>query len=337
MRKDLIVTHPVSHTTGEPRPTERRTVVETTGDLNVVKVGHEDIPKQVRDLPPTEEWGAETEPDAEGWYALTGALAGAKVRTEFIAAGDLVSDPIREIREGRVRDLMRRFDRGKLGTLLVSRRADGRQVVIEGNHRLMTIKRLRALGLVLRCEVYVGLNLAQEEFLWEAEEDRLRPTPLDKLVAGIQGQKKVSLEIVAALAAAGPGVGLRGAPGAKWPYVEAGRQVIRAYERFGQRWLTSGAGHARRSWPKHRSAFDGHVLLALAWVRSRYANIDTNRLDERLKTTTPKALREAGAQLHKLLKSRHRDPLAQCIASVIVGLYNARLTVNKLEEWDWER
>jgi hypothetical protein len=295
-----------------------------------------------------DDWGYEPTPDDNGWLRLTGALSGAYVHSQIarIAARDLTSDPIRKVREYRLRRLQATFDPSKVGTILVSQRSFNERVVIEGNHRLVVVRdRLKMTDFLFRCEVYKHLTKAQEAFLWGAEEDRLRPTPMEDLIGQVQERVPEALAVERAVKA--HGVNLRGdrsgtGDGQSWPFVESAVALEQGFSLYGERVLSEAVGYAMRAWgaqvPKLRTAFDGYVLLGLTYLLGAYGGrIDRKRLDERLASTTPRAIRETGLQFQKMHNPRIRNSLAQCCAATIVSLYNYRLSAHALDEWAWVR
>lgn len=322
--------------------------LDGSGIVDAGSIAPVERPVRTRDLPPppTEAFDVAEETSEPGWYALVGELSGGSVFKEIvlIRADGLVTDPVSPVREHRVRELMAvgtptGFDASKSGALKVSLRENGDRVVVDGNHRTITVRdRLKRRDFQFRCEIYRHLTFAQEAVLARSENAGIRRTPLEFLLWDVQGQQPRALGIERALAV--HGAYLRGARGRSsgWPMVETGRDLERIYDLFGEGTLADVIGHAVRSWAHQRTAFNGQVLMALAYVRRHYgSSLHPNDLDERLKTVTARELRAAGVAVQQTHKPRVPNGLAQCIAVVLVGLYNKRRTTRRLAEWEWEK
>jgi hypothetical protein len=122
---------------------------------------------------------------------------------EFLDVEKLTVDPKVQRPEdlNKIRRIYKRFTPSGVGTLLVSRRADGDQVVLDGQTRLAVLNRKLKEGgpTQVRCEVFDNLTEEQEAALFVTHNDGTKPRATDRFrITGVAGDKTVReiLEIV---------------------------------------------------------------------------------------------------------------------------------------------
>ena len=99
------------------------------------------------------------------------------------------------ISETRMAKLMRKLDLDAIGTVIVSRRADGSMVVLDGGHRLTTLVRSDMGEWPVRCEVHHGLSLAREAQLFLEYNDRLVVNIIDRFNMAVLAEDPESVII----------------------------------------------------------------------------------------------------------------------------------------------
>lgn len=104
----------------------------------------------------------------------------------MIRVGDIGTDPrvnTRPLDQAWVDDREGVFDRRALGTLAVSRRADGSLIPVDGQHRAALVILVEGPDALVQCEVFHGLSLEKEAALFGALNDKRALTPLAKFLA----------------------------------------------------------------------------------------------------------------------------------------------------------
>lgn len=260
------------------------------------------------------------------------ALGAAKVVAQRLPAERLTCDPIRPIRPYWVRQLARTFDQDKLGVLYISKRADGTLVVIEGNHRVMTVRSLLLDKLPLSCLVYEGLSLAQEAALFNALENRLHISKIDQLRARAQAQEPLARGIADVIER--EGLALGPTTGGATPRIQAAKQLELVYQKYGAETLAKAIRTAKQAWPGQRSAFDGSLLTGLAAFFDAYgAAADASWLATRLAPHPATQIRQEGRTALTALGGSGAQRLPEAIARVLLYHYNHRRTAHRLPEW----
>lgn len=109
-----------------------------------------------------------------------------------VKANDLSTDirVQRDLDPRRVRAIVADFDINAIGTLCVSERADGEMIVIDGGHRTAALIQTDNGDTLVNAEVYSGLTLADEAFLFRVRNNTQKVGFLDRFrVRLIEGEK----------------------------------------------------------------------------------------------------------------------------------------------------
>jgi hypothetical protein len=101
----------------------------------------------------------------------------------------------RDLDETRAKRLSKALNLSRIGHFVVSRRADGSMVVLDGQHRLTAMK-MRGINEPIYCDVWDGLTLPEEAelFLW-LNSDRRAVRVFDKFKARLIAQETSAIEI----------------------------------------------------------------------------------------------------------------------------------------------
>ena len=119
---------------------------------------------------------------------------------EWIEADNLVVDMTyqRTQERGKVYRIATNFDPDAFGVLIVSRRKDGTEVLIDGGHRVAAIRDLGWEDQKLPAVVHTGLSLEEEAKIFTlTNRDRTKPTPRDMFRADVASKQPEALEIQA--------------------------------------------------------------------------------------------------------------------------------------------
>lgn len=246
---------------------------------------------------------------------------------EDLKAGDLYVDKRvqrDQLQEKKVEHMVANFNRDAIGVIHVSRRIDG-DYVIDGWHRMETVRRVTDNNGTIAAHVYKGLTLAQEARLFLDLNFGNQPTPLEKHKAMVAAEDEQALRIESAVRAYGWMIGRDSVNGTV--------PAIRKLYQIDQRSETAPDG-ARdpsllqmvfltisRSWTNDKYAAQAVILEALARLWEEYGSkIDLDRLVDRLKNFAggPRRLRREAQQLSVSLGAK----VSMAIAMIVVEAYN---------------
>lgn len=118
-----------------------------------------------------------------GGSAAAEAVVGYPYREEMVRASDLAIDPTyqREVRPSWVAAIADGFDPFLLDPLLVSRRRDGVLAVMDGQHRLLAIRRIGYGDQMVPCLVYDNLPIDQEARRFNTQDARRALKPQQRM------------------------------------------------------------------------------------------------------------------------------------------------------------
>lgn len=248
-------------------------------------------------------------------------LSGSAPSFEKVKAGVLSIDPLvqRKLSPSRARRIAKEFNPLIVGTLLVSKRADGKQVVIDGQHRLSAINELGYSEMLVQCEVHEGLTIEDEAALFNGRNDAQKPGPFDRFDKGVLSKDETCLRIKDVLSAHG----LRVVRGRTVNGVCAVNALVQI-DGYGNDVLTRTLAVARSAWPMDLDSTEGNVLKAIALVINKYPEtVNDSRLVEKLTKTI-------GKPSHLLGVAKSRSTIgsskAQIMAEEIIAAYNQRLS-----------
>lgn len=118
--------------------------------------------------------------------------------TKWIPAGQIDVDPAiqRPLNPAWAERIGRELDPDLIGVLHVSERANGRYVVIDGQHRLHGVKNVFGNnGTLVECKIYSGLTKAQEAELFVGLNNFRRPSRIDVFVKNVVAKDPHALAI----------------------------------------------------------------------------------------------------------------------------------------------
>lgn len=108
--------------------------------------------------------------------------------TKWIPVGEIEVDPTiqRPLNVAWAEKIGRDLDPDLVGVIHVSKRSNGRYVVIDGQHRIYGIKNVFGNnGTLVECKVYEGLTKAQEAEFFVGLNDFRRPTRIDVFLKSV--------------------------------------------------------------------------------------------------------------------------------------------------------
>lgn len=250
--------------------------------------------------------------------------------------GDRESLPYqREPEQARIDALAKNFDLDSIGVIYVSRREDGTLAVLDGWHRVLT---LRQLGFnepqdTITALVYDGLSIEQEAALFIAYNSERRNTShFDLYKAQVIAGDPVYSEVQQVLDKYGVKVG----PGRAKRTMRAPVMAVNSVRRHGDGKLLDAAIEvALEAFPDDPDALGRNLIEGLMLVLNRlsdHPNFDRSRLVKRISRSksihlTASEVAEDGARIKQESRGSYRSAEAQAIA--LIRLYNYGLNNEK--------
>lgn len=249
----------------------------------------------------------------------------------WVRADTLTVDPRyqRPIQENKVRKIQTEFDPDAFGVLYVSARANGEDVILDGQQRQAAVLGMDKGYQLVPAIVYTGLTVAQEAALFTLYNAvRTKPRPSDMYRAALTARDPHVVAIQAIIDNLGLAIG----DGSGKRKVQSIASVRRIYDNVGGDILHRALDVATRAWePGTPDAYSENILVALAVIMARHTNVKDDRLVKVLMPESPleiiKSARVALAQFGKV--GVHNAPLVGIVGGTIVKLYNRRLAVSE--------
>lgn len=230
----------------------------------------------------------------------------------------------------RVAELANDFDDNKMGTIVVSKRADGTRIVLDGQTRLAAKAKAGHKGEV-HAQVYTGLTLEQEASMFLAYNNSKPVSALDKFLVRVTEGDPVANAITSILAAHGWRVAKGGADGTVQSVVALERAYTRAGAN-GERVVGIIMGVITKAWGYDFAAANASLIGGLAELFLRYGDgVDQAKLIRELQSTTARTIlgRARGMKEGKVFS----DSLPVIVGRVIHTMHNQKLRRNPLAEW----
>lgn len=246
----------------------------------------------------------------------------------------------RQLKIHKVNAMVRDFQAAGLGTLTVSRRSDGTNVLLDGQHRKATVLALRAEGKTapqkVRCQVAKDLSPEQEAMLFLILNDAINVAQLDKFTVQITAGDEMASTIQEILDRWGwklggrPGDGIIKAVGAL-------QRIYQESERIGAipNLVDSTLQVITKAWGNSAEAVRGPILEGIALMIGNYDVVDLKHLEGRLRIYEggPNGLwtmARMNAQIRQL-----RLPMS--VAELAVEQYNKSKRTDVLPTWTRRR
>lgn len=262
-----------------------------------------------------------------------------KITYEWIARADLTVDARvqRDLYPPRVRRIVEDFTPAGLGTIVVSRRDDGTNIVLDGRHRCAAAEQTGYTG-KMHCEVHHGLSLKDEARMFLTLNSQTVPAAISKFLVRITAGDHAALEIEAILSSHGWRIGTGSAAG----YLNAVTAIENVYRNAGRSKpngqypdLTDRViGVITAAWGTDYRGANGQILLGLAQLFGRFGDaVNVGKLVREMQALTPASL----VGTAKALQSAQGGGIPAAIAKVLVGKHNHKMRINLLPEWVWTR
>lgn len=234
-----------------------------------------------------------------------------------------------KLNESRVNYLLTNFDLDRIGFPVLNERSDGTYYILDGQHRVEALKRWLGPGnekQQIECEVFRGLDDAQESAMFLALNDTLRVSVFDKFKASVNANFPDQVHIQNLVKGAGLCISLDKVPGA----VGAVGTLERVYRRSDGDTLARALRIIRDSFGD--AGFRSQVIDGFGHLCQRYNGV----LNEEM------AIKKLGATRGgvngllgraEILHKQTGQPKGQCVAAAAVEFVNSGRGRNKLPSW----
>lgn len=119
-------------------------------------------------------------------------------KIEYLKVDDLTRDPeinVRPIDEKRAKAYANDFDIDALGIIEISRRKDGKNIIIDGQHRCEALRFMGWNGEKIPCKVFTGLTKEQEARRFIQLNTQVAVRAIDKFLARLTMKERIALAI----------------------------------------------------------------------------------------------------------------------------------------------
>lgn len=231
----------------------------------------------------------------------------------------------RPVSETQINRMLRNgFDVDKLGTIMLSMRADGRFAILDGNHRVQAARKKGITEMFAR--VFIDKTYKEEADLFVAFNTVNRPSALDRFRARLEMEELKATEIQQILEKHGMTVALQGAVVGG---VSAVAALDKLYDEQGPTGVYEVVNLLHRAWGNERRAWVTQMIEGMRQFWLRYHNeVDKVRLVDRLRLVTPeRVLAQSGIVVRK-----HAN-MSTMVGQTVAEQYNTGLRSNRLSEW----
>lgn len=262
------------------------------------------------------------------------------VSIEWLTANEITSDrrvntrPVdaawvaRKLKEG--------FDPDLLGVPMVSRRADGTQVWLDGQNRGDLMRGAGWGSQKLQCRVFTGLTTAQEADLFLGHNDNRQVKVVYKFLARVTSGDEDAVAINAIVMS----FGWRINDQAGGKNITAVKSLERIFHGDRNTDDTMAPGRALQrtlrvvteAWGYKSEAVNGDVLLGVGSVFNRFGDVvDLAVLIKKLAEFPAGPSGLLGKA--RGMRQYQGGTVAHCVSEVVVNAYNARRRTNVLPDW----
>ncbi len=219
------------------------------------------------------------------------------------------------------------FDLEALGYPVVSKR-DGNYYIVDGQHRIAALKMIGWGDQSIQCEVYDGLDEAEEAELFLRRDKRKAISAFDRFRIGVVAERDVETDINRIVM----GCGLRVATDGDPKSIGAVGALAKTYRTGGGATMGRAVRLLRDGFPEDAAAFRRELVEGAGLVCLRFnGDLDDEALKQKLVAMRGGAnglLTKAGR-----IRAATGEPLAQCAAAALVEVANQGRGGKKLPSW----
>lgn len=244
----------------------------------------------------------------------------------WIPADQLVVDEEyqRDVNWRWVSEIADSFDPDLLDPLVVSDRGNGEYAVVDGQHRLLAIRRMGYADQNVPCMIRRAMSVEEEAHIFASQKNRKRLTRFDLHKADLRAGDPTAVAVDQAIREFGYTVSKSPAQRG----IQAVSAVYRVMESYGAANLRYCLRIFREAWGDQ--APQQHAILGLPAFLRRYGHqINRDRLVQSLASTNPSGFDRAS----KVLTGDYNESTASLGGRLIHRYYNRGMRTNRLSPW----
>jgi hypothetical protein len=228
----------------------------------------------------------------------------------------------RELDQGRATAMSKHIDLDRIGVPVVSRRADGKCVVLDGQHRVKALQMAGKGALQILCEVHEGLSLLEEATLFlKLNGGRKAIRVYDKWRAQLVSRVPTALEIEKILSTAG----LRISKASGNNCVCAISAIWGVHVKYKN---LSDTLAVLKSWGEgDPGVYEAELIKATSEFLRTYPSADPKQLIKKLETYSPERIQ---MRIARTTSKADRIPFRDAAVIVLREIYNFRSKVKLL-------
>jgi hypothetical protein len=253
---------------------------------------------------------------------------------EWLIVKDLRIDPRyqRDLSPLYVRRIVREFDPDAFGVIIVSERSDRHAYIVDGQHRIAALKEMGWEDQLVPCLVYRDLSIENEaKAFYKPQSTRRAMTPANRFKARLMAGDPSAIEVKATVERAGYMMNYRTGSSPDTREIDAVHAIEYLYRVGGVDHLHDVLSIVRAAWGTDDFKIPGTFLTGLSGFLRRYENrYDRARVIHILRGVLPIRIEANSKQLMSVLGGTRED----AVGRAILRLYNTRLQLRRLPEWD---
>lgn len=226
----------------------------------------------------------------------------------------------RSVIDRRVRELANTLDLDGVGVVTVSKRDDGRLIILDGQHRVLALLEAGMGEWPVTCRVYHGLSVPEEAAIFRVLNNTRKPTAFDDYTKGVLAGDPDCVAIHKIIQRSGLRVALQSGDGLI-SCIGAIRKLYRSSPGTGPAALGFALHVAVGAWGAHSDSVDGHIVTGLGAIYCRYAEkVDRAAMIRKLAKFPGGSAGLIGQA--KALRVMRPGTVGKCVAILAVDAYN---------------
>lgn len=228
----------------------------------------------------------------------------------------------------RVQAMVAEFDEEALGTITVSRREDGKNYVIDGQHRHATARRARGEHYRMNCHIYEGLTTQDEAALFRKLNTAVKPQKIDLFRIRIVEGEGIAVAISSLMAHHGWHLSTSSGPRHRYTAVGALESIYRQDD--GHNLLDKTVEVLTKAFDGDPKSMRSEIIQGLSALYDEHGEkIKDDKMITRLQNQGLLDLLDRARVFHKTAGYRPRDGVAE----IITQAYNHHNTRYRLPQW----
>lgn len=246
-----------------------------------------------------------------------------------LAVSTLIVDPRiqRPLDKRRVTKIATSLNFDALGVITVSRRANGDNVILDGQHRAEALREAGHGSDAVTCRVFKGLDLPEEAAMFRLLNNTAKPQYIDQFRVRVIECDPNAVDIARIITRHGWKIDMQSG-GNTFAAVAALERIYSLDDIAAEKAIVT----VTRAWGHEQNASDGRIVEGIGLVHVRYQDaVETDDLIDRLAKFPggPGALLGRARGLKDLVGST----VPRAVAEITVEIYNARRRTKALPPW----